>query len=149
MADTIILEVERFNPERDTEPSYQSFEVPLRGDWMVLDALNYIKDKLDGSLTYRWSCRMGICGSCGMVVNGYERLTCETLLSQFAPGPVRVEPMRNFPSETDLVIDMTVFLEKLTRVKPWLVRKDKTPPAREYLQSPEQLATIKQYSNSI
>ena len=48
MADTIILEVERFHPERDTEPSYQSFEVPLRDDWMVLDALNYIKDQLDG-----------------------------------------------------------------------------------------------------
>ena len=57
MADTIILEVERFHPERDTEPSYQSFEVPLRADWMVLDALNYIKDQLDGSLTFR--CRAG------------------------------------------------------------------------------------------
>jgi fumarate reductase iron-sulfur subunit len=116
---------------------------------MVLEALNYIKDKLDGSLTYRWSCRMGICGSCGMVVNGYERLTCETLLAQFAPGPVRVEPLRHFPIARDLVIDMTDFLEKLTRVRPWIVRKDNTPPAREYLQTPEQLATFKQYSNCI
>ncbi|MBV8453778.1 MAG: fumarate reductase iron-sulfur subunit, partial [Deltaproteobacteria bacterium] len=70
MADTIILEVARFSPERNPEITYQTFEVPLRGDWMVLDALNYIKDNLDGSLTFRWSCRMGICGSCGMMVNG-------------------------------------------------------------------------------
>ena len=71
MADTIVLEV-RDASSRVATPSrtYQSYEVPLREDWMVLDALNYIKDQLDGSLTYRWSCRMGICGSCGMMVNG-------------------------------------------------------------------------------
>ena len=74
MADTIILEVQRFHPESDTEPSYQSFEVPLRDDWMVLDALNHIKDQLDGSLAFRWSCRMGICGSCGMMINGVPKL---------------------------------------------------------------------------
>ena len=149
MADTIVIEVARYSPETDAEPRFQSYEVPLRGDWMVLDALNYIKDRLDGSLTYRWSCRMGICGSCGMVVNGYERLTCETLLSHFAPGPVRIEPLRHFPVARDLVIDMTDFLEKLTKVKPWIVRKDKTPPEREYLQTPEQLSTFKQYSHCI
>lgn len=84
-----------------------------------------------------------------MVVNGYERLTCETLLSNFAPGPVRIEPLRHFPIARDLVIDMTDFLEKLTKVKPWIVRKDKTPPEREYLQTPEQLATFTQYSHCI
>ena len=78
------LEVARFRPRRDTEPHFESYEVPLRGDWMVLDALNYIKDQLDGSLTFRWSCRMGICGSCGMMVNGEPKLTCETLLSQLS-----------------------------------------------------------------
>ncbi len=69
MADTIKLEVSRYSPETDAAPHFQSFEVPFRRDWVVLDALNYIKDKKDGSLTYRWSCRMGICGSCGMLVN--------------------------------------------------------------------------------
>src|ERR1700716_3735959 len=116
MAEKIVLEIARYAPEKDEKPSFQSFEVPFRKEWVVLDALNYIKDKLDGSLTYRWSCRMGICGSCGMVVNGYERLTCETLLAQSAPGRVRVEPLRHFPIARDLVIDMTDFLDKLTRV---------------------------------
>ena len=73
MADTITLEVTRYRPEQDAEPTLQSYEVPLHRDWVVLDALNYIKDKLDGSLSYRWSCRMGVCGSCGLMVNGTPR----------------------------------------------------------------------------
>lgn len=64
MPDNVILEVARFSPESDTQPRFETFEVPYRPDWMVLDALNHIKDHIDGSLTFRWSCRMGICGSC-------------------------------------------------------------------------------------
>jgi len=97
MAATIQLEVTRYSPERDAAPGVQSFEVPYREDWVVLDALNYIKDKLDGSLTFRWSCRMGICGSCGMMVNGEPKLTCATFLTDYAPEPVRVEPLKYFP----------------------------------------------------
>jgi fumarate reductase iron-sulfur subunit len=146
MADTIILEVARFHPERDTEIGYQSFEVPLRGDWMILDALNHIKDYLDGSLAFRWSCRMGICGSCGMMINGVPKLTCETLLSTCAPGPVRVEPLQHFPVIKDLVIEMDDFLGKLQKVRPWIVRKDDRQPEREFIQTPEQLDVFKQYS---
>jgi fumarate reductase iron-sulfur subunit len=146
MADTIILEVERFHPERDTEPSYQSFEVPLRGDWMVLDALNHIKDQLDGSLTFRWSCRMGICGSCGMMINGVPKLTCETLLMNFAPGPVRVGPLDHFPVVKDLVVEMDDFMAKLQKVRPWIVRKDDFKPDREFIQTPAQLEAFHQFS---
>jgi len=85
MAETIKLEVTRYAPERHQAPTSQSFEVPYRKDWVVLDALNYIKDNLDGSLSYRWSCRMGICGSCGMMVNGEPKLTCAT----FSPSTPR------------------------------------------------------------
>jgi fumarate reductase iron-sulfur subunit len=144
--DTIILEVARFDPERDSEPSYQSFEVPLRGDWMVLDALNYIKDQLDGSLGYRWSCRMGICGSCGMMVNGVPKLTCETLLTNFAPGPIRIAPLDHFPVVKDLVIEMDDFMNKLEKVKPYVVRKDDYKPQREFLQTPAQLDKFHQFS---
>src|ERR1700726_2275504 len=106
MADTIIIEVSRFHPEHDAEPTYPSFEVPFRGDWMILDALNHIKDNLDGSLAFRWSCRMGICGSCGMMVNGTPKLTCNAFLRDYWPRPVTVEPLNNFPIIRDLVIDM-------------------------------------------
>lgn len=146
MADTIILEVERFQPENGGEPGYESFEVPLRSDWMVLDALNYIKDQLDGSLTFRWSCRMGICGSCGMMINGVPKLTCETLLMDFAPGPIRVGPLDHFPVVKDLVVEMDEFMAKLQKVRPWIVRKDDSKPAREFIQTPAQLEAFHQFS---
>jgi fumarate reductase iron-sulfur subunit len=146
MSDTIILEVARFNPEDGGEPSYQSYEVPLRPDWMVLDGLNHIKDQLDGSLAFRWSCRMGICGSCGMMVNGRPTLTCETLLMNYAPGPIRIAPLDHFPVVKDLVVDLDDFLAKLQKVRPWVVRKDDFKPAREFIQTPAQLEAFHQFS---
>src|SRR5690348_9669180 len=150
MADTIVIEVARYSPETDAEPRFQSYEVPLRGDWMVLDALNYIKDRLDGSLTFRWSCRMGVCGSCGMTVNGEPKLTCETFLSEYGGGPVRVEPLRNFPIIRDLVVEIGDFMRKLVTVKPWIVRDHEKPVSEgEYLQTPDQLDEFKQFSMCI
>ena len=150
MADTITLEVARYSPEKDSEPGFQSYEVPSRKDWVVLDALNYVKDRLDGSLTYRWSCRMGVCGSCGMMVDGQPKLTCAVPLSDYAPGPVRIEPLQFFPVMRDLVVDITDFLEKLRKVQPWIVRDEEKPVAEgEYLQTPAQLETYKQFSMCI
>ena len=60
MAERIVLEVTRYHPQRDKQPELQTYEVPLRKEWVVLDALNYVKDQVDGSLSFRWSCRMGI-----------------------------------------------------------------------------------------
>jgi len=151
MAEKIVLEIARYAPERDEKPSFQSFEVPFRKEWVVLDALNHIKDKMDGSLTYRWSCRMGVCGSCGMMVNGEPKLTCATFLSSYANGAkVRVEPLRYFPVIRDLVTALSDFMVKLQSVKPWLIRKDEPPlSAGEFLQTPEQLDLYKQFSMCI
>jgi fumarate reductase iron-sulfur subunit len=150
MADRITLEVARYRPEQDTEPVMQSYEVPLRKDWAILDGLNHVKDNLDGTLSYRWSCRMGICGSCGMTVNGDPKLTCATFLTDYAPGPVRIEPLRNFPVIRDLVVDIDDFMSKLPTVKPWLVRDQQSPVEEgEYLQTPEELDEYKQYSMCI
>jgi fumarate reductase iron-sulfur subunit len=150
MADMITLEVMRYRPEYETEPTFQRYEVPFDKDWVVLDALNYIKDRLDGSLSYRWSCRMGVCGSCGMMVNGEPQLTCATFLSHCLPGPVRVEPLRYFPVMRDLVIDMTDFMGKLQSVKPWIIRGEEKPLSQgEYLQTPEELDVYKQFSMCI
>jgi len=150
MAETITLEVARYRPEQETQPTFESFEVPLRKDWVVLDALNHIKDRVDGSLSYRWSCRMGVCGSCGMMVNGEPKLTCATFLSHYTPGPIRVEPLRYFPIVRDLVIEMTDFMVKLKSVKPWIVREDEKPLSEgEYLQTPSELDAYKQFSMCI
>src|SRR5213078_3447431 len=133
MSATITLSVARYRPEEESEPTFQSYEVPFRKDWVVLDALSYIKDNLDGSLSYRWSCRMGVCGSCGMMVNGTPKLTCASFLSEYLPGPIRVEPLRFFPIVRDLVVDIGDFMRKLKKVKPWIVRKTKKPvSAGEY-----------------
>ena len=124
---TVKLTVMRYRPEQETEPAFQTYEVPYRKDWVVLDALNYIKDNLDGSLSYRWSCRMGVCGSCGMMVDGEPKLTCASFLSESLPGPIRVEPLRYFPIVRDLVVEIGDFMRKLKKVKPWIVRKTKKP----------------------
>ncbi|TDD15808.1 succinate dehydrogenase iron-sulfur subunit [Nonomuraea diastatica] len=144
------MEVSRYRPGEDDEPVLQGYDVPLMPDWAVLDGLNYIKDQLDGSLSYRWSCRMGVCGSCGMTVNGEPRLTCGTFLDEYGDGPVRIEPLKGFPVIRDLVVDIDDFLAKLSSVRPWLVREgEDLPLTTEYAQTPEQLEAYKQYSMCI
>jgi fumarate reductase iron-sulfur subunit len=147
---SITMRVIRYRPEQEAEPVPQEYVVPLRNEWSVLDGLNHIKDTSDGTLSYRWSCRMGICGSCGMTVNGEPKLTCATFLSDYAPGPVRVEPLRGFPVVRDLVVELGDFLRKLPTVLPWVVRDDDKPvSAGEYLQTPDQLEDYKQFSMCI
>ena len=146
---TIRFEVLRFRPEQDDEPVWQTYDVPCRPDWVVLDAINYIKDEIDPTVSHRWSCRMGVCGSCGMMVNGTPKLTCSAFVRDY-PGPIRVAPLSNFPIVRDLVVDLESFIEKLERVRPWVIRRaEKDPALGEYLQSPEDLSNFKQYSMCI
>jgi fumarate reductase iron-sulfur subunit len=150
MADRITLQVARYRPEQDAAPTFDEYEVPCPRDWVVLDALNHVKDQLDGTLSYRWSCRMGVCGSCGMTVNGEPKLTCATFLADYAPGPIRVEPLKNFPVIRDLIVDIGDFMRKLTTVKPWIVREQDKPIAEgEYLQTPQELEAYKPFSMCI
>jgi fumarate reductase iron-sulfur subunit len=150
MADKITLQVVRYRPEEEGQPVVQEYEVPCRKEWVVLDGLNYVKDQVDGGLSFRWSCRMGICGSCGMTVNGEPKLTCATFLTDYAPGPVRVEPLQNFPVIRDLVVEIGDFMRKLAEVKPYIVRAEEKPLSEgEYRQTPEQMDEYKQYSMCI
>ena len=147
---SITLEIFRYRPEVEQEPTFQRYTVPYHADWVVLDALNYLKDQVDGTLSYRWSCRMGVCGSCGMMVNGTPKLTCAAFLKDYYPAPIRVEPLANFPVERDLVINMDDFLQKLRRVQPWIIRDREKPVSEgEYRQSPAELASYKQFSMCI
>jgi fumarate reductase iron-sulfur subunit len=146
----ITLEVFRYLPDQEDEPRFQRYEVPFRQDMVVLDALNYIKDQIDGTLSYRYSCRMGVCGSCGMMVNGEPRLTCATFLKDYYPHPIRVEPLAHFPVIRDLVINLDDFIHKMSEVKTWLIPKEeKSIEEGEYLQTPAQLAHYKQFSMCI
>jgi fumarate reductase iron-sulfur subunit len=150
MTDRITLQVARYRPEQEAAVTFEEYEVPCLKEWVVLDGLNYVKDRLDGTLSYRWSCRMGICGSCGMTVNGEPKLTCATFLTDYAPGPIRVEPLRNFPIVRDLIVEITDFMRKLASIKPWIIRKEEKPLSEgEYLQTPQELDEYKQYSMCI
>jgi fumarate reductase iron-sulfur subunit len=150
MADSIQLRVSRYRPDTDSAPHWQDYDVPLRKEWTVLDGLNHVKNEIDTTLAFRWSCRMGICGSCGANVNGEPKLTCGTFLTDYAPGPVRIEPLANFPVIRDLVVELSDFLAKLGTVQPWLIRDEEQPVADgEYLQTPAELDEYKQFSMCI
>jgi len=140
------LEVLRYRPEQDSEPFFQTYSVPCEEEWVVLDALNYVKDEMDRTLSYRWSCHMFVCGSCGMVVNGEPKLACKAFLSDYG-DKIRVEPLANFPIERDLVVVIDDFVDKLTSMKPYIIPKDqKSVDDGEHMQTPAQLKAFKQYT---
>ena len=152
MANTMELEIFRYQPDKESEPSFQTYEVPFHKDWVVLDAINHIKDEIDGTLSYRWSCQMGVCGSCGIMVNGVPKLSCAVFLKDYYPKKIRVEPLTGFPVERDLIFEMDDFMTKLTEMQPYIVRKEgeeKPLEEGEYIQSPAELAHFKQYSMCI
>lgn len=142
----IELEVLRYNPETDDEPKLQAYSVPCPEEWVVLDALNYVKDHLDTTLSYRWSCHMAVCGSCGMMINGEPTLACKAFIRDY-PDRIRVEPLANFPIERDLVTVVDDFVGKLAQIKPYIIPKEeKAISEGEYRQTPEELKRYKQYT---
>ena len=142
----IELEILRYDPEQDQEPRFQTYSVPCPEEWVVLDAINYVKDHLDTTVSYRWSCHMAVCGSCGMMINGEPTLSCKAFIRDY-PSKIRVEPLANFPIERDLVTVVDDFMTKLTSIKPYIIPKEKKDVAEgEYKQSPAQLKTFKQYT---
>src|SRR3954467_8135350 len=140
----ITLEVLRYRPGEGSTPYFDRFEIPFTDDMSVLQGLQQVKDEIDGSLTYRWSCRMAICGSCGMMVNGVPHLACHTFLREFYPGPVRIEPLEHFPIERDLVVDAGDFIDKLAKIRPYIVPKEPRSLDEEYRQTPDELARFEQ-----
>lgn len=146
----IEFEVLRYRPETDHEPVFETYKVPCNEDWVVLDALNHIKDNIDGTLSYRWSCHMAVCGSCGMQVNGEPKLACKAFIRDYGDR-IRVEPLATFPIERDLVVDMDDFTEKLKSIKPWIIREDGEQPVEqgEYRQSIGELRRFRQFSMCI
>lgn len=142
----IQLEVLRYNPETDSQPHYQTYTVPCVNEWVVLDALNYVKENLDPTLSYRWSCHMAVCGSCGYMINGEPKLGCKAFIHEYGDH-IRVEPLAHFPIERDLVTVVEDFIAKFASVKPYLIPKEDKPiSAGEFKQTPAQLKTFKQYT---
>jgi fumarate reductase iron-sulfur subunit len=150
MSDRVILQVQRYLPDEESEPRFEDYELTYKDNWVVLDALNHVKAEIDPSLSFRWSCRMGVCGSCGMMVNGEPKLTCETFVRDYDTDTIKIEPLAHFPVVRDLVINMEDFMEKLPSVSPWLIPSEEKPlESGEYLQTPAQVAHYKRFSMCI
>lgn len=133
----------RYNPETDEAPYMQDFSVDTGGrDLMVLDVLELIKSDYDGSVTYRRSCREGVCGSDGLNMNGKNGLACITPLSESIKGDkLVIRPLPGLPVIRDLVVDMSLFYAQYEKIQPYL--QNPTPaPAIERLQSPEERAQL-------
>ncbi|MFD2190524.1 succinate dehydrogenase iron-sulfur subunit [Pistricoccus aurantiacus] len=132
------VSVYRYNPETDSAPYMQDFQVDTQGrDLMVLNVLQMIKEQ-DSSMSFRRSCREGVCGSDGMSMNGRNGLACVTPLSEVVKSNKLVlRPLPGLPVVRDLVIDMGIFYKQYERIQPYL-QNDTTPPAIERLQSPEE-----------
>jgi len=141
MNELIKLSVFRYDPEQGDKPTMQSYEVPLTGPGMkLLDALNYIKWQLDGTLTYRRSCGEGVCGSDGVNINGVNGLACITPIVGLKQ-PIHLRPLPSMHVIRDLVVDMDHFFDQYRQIQPWL--KTYTPtPEHERLQTPEQRAEL-------
>jgi succinate dehydrogenase / fumarate reductase, iron-sulfur subunit len=133
----------RYNPETDEAPFMQDFAVDTSGrDLMVLDVLELIKAEYDGSVTYRRSCREGVCGSDGLNMNGKNGLACVTPLSETVKGDkLVIRPLPGLPVIRDLVVDMSLFYAQYEKVQPYL-QNPSPAPAIERLQSPEERAQL-------
>ncbi|WP_097109851.1 succinate dehydrogenase iron-sulfur subunit [Arsukibacterium tuosuense] len=143
---TLQFSIYRYNPEVDTAPRMQEYTLdnPEGRDMMVLDALVKLKEQ-DPSLSFRRSCREGVCGSDGLNMNGKNGLACITPLSVATKGKggkIVVRPLPGLPVVRDLVVDMSQFYTQYEKVKPYLINDDKLPPAGEFLQSPEERAKL-------
>ncbi len=145
------VKIKRYSPETGRE-WWQVYEVEAYRGMTVLDALLQIKENKDHTIVMRYSCRMGVCGSCGMTINGTPRLACQTQVSMVASEAnpeITIEPLKNFPVIRDLLTDFTSFFEKHRRVKPYLIRRDtqeQENPKTEYRMTPDELLEIYPYS---
>jgi succinate dehydrogenase / fumarate reductase iron-sulfur subunit len=149
---TARFEVLRYNPERDKAPHLREYSVPVTKGMTVLDGLHWIKEHKDHTLSWRSSCRMGVCGSCGMFINGFPRLACNNQIVHLHSDHIIIKPLPNFDIIRDLVPDLESLFNKHRSVKPYLIRKDleeQNLPTGEYFQSNQELVNYIQFAYCI
>jgi len=143
MADTRMIKfhIRRYDPKKDNEPYFKTYSVPFSPGMVVLDALHYVRENLDPTLSWRYSCRMGVCGSCGMLINGSPTLACNTQVADLGGDEITIAPLPNFNIVKDLVPELTRMFEKHISVSPFIARDtaELDDPAGEYCQSEKEL----------
>jgi succinate dehydrogenase / fumarate reductase, iron-sulfur subunit len=147
----IILKVQRFNPESDSKPRFQTYRVEVDPNERLLDALMQVKRFQDGSLGFRKSCAHGVCGSDAMRINGKDGLACKTLIKDVAEkdgDTITVAPLRYLPVQRDLIVDQSAFFKKYRSVKPYLIN-DEPVQEKERIQSQEERMRFDDTTNCI
>jgi len=148
----ILYIVRRYNPVADTAPHNQEFTVHVEPGMTVLDGLHQIKSEQDPTLAWRFSCRMGVCGSCGMLINGKPMLACNTQIMHVTDRVLTIGPLPNFEIIRDLVPDLRPMFNRHISGMPNIRRDDidpKVTPTDEYYQTPEELTRFLQFSYCI
>jgi succinate dehydrogenase / fumarate reductase iron-sulfur subunit len=145
---TFTFAVERFDPETDSEPRVQQYELDVPEGTTVLEALLRIQKETDGTLAFRYACRGAVCGSCAMLINGDVALACRTQVHRLGTGTIAVGPLPHLPVLKDLVVDMDPFFARDLAVEPWL-QPDGTASERERLVPPAEWGEAEPYTNCI
>ncbi|MBF0307730.1 MAG: succinate dehydrogenase iron-sulfur subunit, partial [Alphaproteobacteria bacterium] len=136
------FKIYRYDPDSGSNPRVDTFEIDTAACGpMVLDALNKIKNEVDATLTFRRSCREGICGSCAMNIDGTNTLACLKPIEDVA-GDVKIYPLPHMPVVKDLVPDLSVPYAQYRSIEPWMKAETPPPPDGERLQSPEERAKL-------
>ena len=148
-ADTYTFKILRYDAqEPDKKPRFATYRIRVIPGLTVLAVLLRIRDEIDGTLSYRCSCRSAVCGSCAMVINGKIDLACRTQVSAFNTDTIILEPLPNLEVIRDLVVDMTPFWKMYEKVQPYLIRRSPAPE-KEIPQSEAERLRIDQYVNCI
>lgn len=142
------MRIRRFNPELDSKPHWEQYTLEAEPSDRVLDLLHEVKWHHDGTLTFRRSCGHGVCGSDAMLINGRNRLACETLVKDVAPR-ITVEAARGLPVEKDLLVDFEPFFEKFAAVMPYLVNDEVPEDGKERRQSAAERSRFEDTSKCI
>jgi len=148
----VTYRIRRFDPNREPAPHWEEYRVPYAPGMTVLDGLWRIKETLSPTLAWRSSCRMGVCGSCGMLINGRPRLACNTQISELASASVVVAPLPNFAIVRDLVPELAPMFASHQGLKPYVIREDLTEreaPSGEFFQSAHELEQYLQFTYCI
>ena len=134
MSEEVLFRVQRFDPEQDTAPYFKDYKLPVIQGMTVLEGLFYILENIDGSIAFRSSCRAGICGSCGLNINGAYYLACETQVAVFGSRLV-IKPLGNMKITKDLVVDLEPFFKKYRSIRPYLIPGNPDPEGVERIQT--------------
>lgn len=148
---TITLSIYRYDSSKEEDPHYQNFPLKAKEHDTLLDALVHIKDKMDGSVTFRRNCKNAICGSCVVRVNGQAVLACKEHVIELDgryDGKLKIEPMGNMPIIKDLVTDMKPFWDQYNAIEPWLIRKNEAPKM-EHIVDPKDRDKLVQMADCI